>query len=396
MSSLLPSNALSLYKNAPSVTATGDISSLKEFLKKISTLDKVQLNFIVNELLRSAIDNPEVVKEIFLWLEEKTPEAILLNEALIEAIERNKPEIALQILEKGAFLQDTLGQAFEWAVALDNTEIMEKIMPILCSKLQEHYKSYLINRKLEDATIKKEWTKFKLLLREITDNSWDENANKRATHQIPNNALIKQEIEINALFSHAVHFNNWNLIRYLLNNEKPNSSHVSQCLAKAADAKQWDIVEQIYRMKSDNKLSRENLRCNLRSETLKKSPIINSLKNSLSPEYYDKLIAKFPNPLLQAKALLNDYTKGNSRMARFFHGNWNRHHISAVTAIIRRLDSNNSDGIKTKKELLDALKRIKLTNKLGTLAGIIDFVENKIKDEPICDVTEQARPCNLR
>lgn len=74
--------------------------------------------------------------------------------------------------------------------------------------------------------------------------------------------------------------------------------------------------------------------------------------------------------------MLDDYTKSDSGLLRFFNGNWNRHHIkevSAITTIAKNINTTMTD-----KELLTHLKKIVLVNNQGTLANIIELIEAKI------------------
>lgn len=75
--------------------------------------------------------------------------------------------------------------------------------------------------------------------------------------------------------------------------------------------------------------------------------------------------------LLKARALLNDYTRNNSSISRFFHGNWNRHHLHEVHQIVRAIDNQE---ITTLEELLNRLDNIQLANSNGSLARRIAFI----------------------
>lgn len=81
--------------------------------------------------------------------------------------------------------------------------------------------------------------------------------------------------------------------------------------------------------------------------------------------------AKYKNPEEKIIALMRDYTRNNNRLLRFFSGHWNRHHIKEVNAIVANSQERNVDVI------IKYLKSISLENKQGTLANMIDFLEEK-------------------
>ena len=73
----------------------------------------------------------------------------------------------------------------------------------------------------------------------------------------------------------------------------------------------------------------------------------------------------------QVLALLKDYTQNNNAWARLIHLHW-RHHAKSVHEIYR------SDKDATPTEILAKIKIVKVGNDQGTLATLIDFVNNKI------------------
>ncbi|HIF0232347.1 TPA: DUF5617 domain-containing protein [Legionella pneumophila] len=81
---------------------------------------------------------------------------------------------------------------------------------------------------------------------------------------------------------------------------------------------------------------------------------------------------KYPTHEEKILALLRDYTKNNSATARFFSGNWNRKNLEMVHAV--SLLAKN----KTTQELLNELHNIPLTNSQGTLATIIELVDERL------------------
>jgi hypothetical protein len=68
------------------------------------------------------------------------------------------------------------------------------------------------------------------------------------------------------------------------------------------------------------------------------SPII-QLARLTWPASYQFLVQGAKNDLDAAKRLFGDYTKGNSRIARFFYLHWNRHHVAIVNNILFNDDS---------------------------------------------------------
>ncbi|MFC3909159.1 DUF5617 domain-containing protein [Legionella dresdenensis] len=78
----------------------------------------------------------------------------------------------------------------------------------------------------------------------------------------------------------------------------------------------------------------------------------------------------------KACALLVDYTKGDSRILRFFTGHWNRHHIEDVNrilAMVKRKQIVNVD------QLLEKLYQIDFFNHPGSLASRTLFIAKEYK-----------------
>lgn len=100
-----------------------------------------------------------------------------------------------------------------------------------------------------------------------------------------------------------------------------------------------------------------------------------TIKTAFKPTYpssYKKIVKDLPETLLQARALLDDYTKHYSVISRFFHGHWNRHHVSDVNTILQRKD------IDSVEELLGELEEVRLVNPNGSLAKRIQFIKDNI------------------
>lgn len=75
-----------------------------------------------------------------------------------------------------------------------------------------------------------------------------------------------------------------------------------------------------------------------------------------------------------ARAVLNDYTKNNSALRRFFTGHWNRHHVAEVNALVVQMDQGK---INTAADLLQKLKEIHLVNPNGSLARRISLIARR-------------------
>ena len=86
--------------------------------------------------------------------------------------------------------------------------------------------------------------------------------------------------------------------------------------------------------------------------------------------------------------ILNDYTKNNSKFMRFFTLHWNRHHVSAIQAVVNEAQN------KTSEQLLKKIENIKLVNTQGSVATIIDFIKanlNISEDQPDNDFRNEFK-----
>ncbi|KTD06941.1 DUF5617 domain-containing protein [Legionella jamestowniensis] len=85
--------------------------------------------------------------------------------------------------------------------------------------------------------------------------------------------------------------------------------------------------------------------------------------------------------LESARNLLNDYTKGNhlfSGVIRLLHGHANRHYVTEIAQLVRKIDHGD---IKDIKELVEKIKQIEIKNPIGSLARRLAFIEEKIEVE---------------
>lgn len=99
-------------------------------------------------------------------------------------------------------------------------------------------------------------------------------------------------------------------------------------------------------------------------------------KASTYPASYTAITAKEDDGFEKAIILLKDYTKNNSALSRFFHGHWNRHHVSEITNLLSRIQSNEPNTINDLDALKTALQSIKLVNQEGSLAHRIGFINS--------------------
>lgn len=98
------------------------------------------------------------------------------------------------------------------------------------------------------------------------------------------------------------------------------------------------------------------------------------------PASYGSLITGVTDNLLKARAILDDYTKGDSAICRFFTGHWNRHHVAEVQALVLRIDGKGSDPITTVEKLLEELDKIELANPDGSLARRTGYITDYCRD----------------
>ncbi|MBY0542719.1 MAG: DUF5617 domain-containing protein [Sphingobacteriaceae bacterium] len=91
------------------------------------------------------------------------------------------------------------------------------------------------------------------------------------------------------------------------------------------------------------------------------------------PESYFSFL-KATNNLQQARELLNDYTKDDSALRRFFYGHWNRHHTDAIARLVYYIDN---DLISNVDDLNFELEQIKLSSQTGSLARRFSFLTSQ-------------------
>ncbi len=99
------------------------------------------------------------------------------------------------------------------------------------------------------------------------------------------------------------------------------------------------------------------------------------------PESYESLTENCSNTMQLVRAILDDYTKGDSAFWRaiFFH--WNRHHTQEVAKIVTLIDEGLITSI---SDVLNELHLIDKSNDIGSLAKRISFL-TKTSLAPIDD-----------
>jgi len=92
------------------------------------------------------------------------------------------------------------------------------------------------------------------------------------------------------------------------------------------------------------------------------------------PHSYESLIKPCVDLLLQARALLDDYTKGDSWYWRVFFLHWARHHTDEVARLVMRIDNGL---INNTQDLLGELALIEPRNEVRSLGRRISFLTSK-------------------
>lgn len=89
------------------------------------------------------------------------------------------------------------------------------------------------------------------------------------------------------------------------------------------------------------------------------------------PASYRSLTTRSSDKLMQARFILDDYTKGDSAVRRFFYGHWNRHHAKEVAHIVKAIDAGRITDI---KDVLSELELIEVLNPTGSLTRRVAFL----------------------
>ena len=118
-----------------------------------------------------------------------------------------------------------------------------------------------------------------------------------------------------------------------------------------------------------------------------KTEIINEMPSSkkiVYPTSYELICSQYGTALQKARALLNDYTKGNSGLVRFFHGHWDRHYTKEIGDIVNQIDSGLITSL---LQLKTTLALIQPENLQGSAARRIGFINSEL-DETLDKLTE--------
>lgn len=95
------------------------------------------------------------------------------------------------------------------------------------------------------------------------------------------------------------------------------------------------------------------------------------IANRTWPLSYRALASKSSDVLMQARTILDDYTKGDSATRRFFYGHWNRHHAKEVAKIVQSIDKRRITNV---QDVLSELELIDVLNPAGSLTKRVAFL----------------------
>lgn len=174
---------------------------------------------------------------------------------------------------------------------------------------------------------------------------------------------------------------------------KPLANHYINALNKLSEFMALSLDERL-KQADDNPLHRAWLKGHLMDKNDKwLKPVVAAAHKPAeqpkkpkvyeAPASYDRIFNSKQDPLQGARELLNDYTKGDSCLSRFFHGHWNRHHTYQINRIVKKIDNAT---LKTIEELLEELKFVSLMNPNGSLAKRIGHIKHRtasdVNDKP--------------
>lgn len=101
---------------------------------------------------------------------------------------------------------------------------------------------------------------------------------------------------------------------------------------------------------------------------------------------------KADETLMATREMLDDYTKGNSAVKRFFTGHWNRtsSQLRAVASIVKEIDQAKKekvDAVNVLEKVNRQLGAITLRNASGSLARRLEFMRETL---PKCPIMQDA------
>ncbi|MFT4059684.1 MAG: DUF5617 domain-containing protein [Legionella sp.] len=176
------------------------------------------------------------------------------------------------------------------------------------------------------------------------------------------------------------HQNLWNIVKSLTIklNERPSEEVILSVINKSKERKNCDLFKKGYLLYANYYPEKIKL------ERSKSGPSITSemhtwLKNlQNTPHSYSVIVnqRKLETKLDKALALLNDYTKNDSMLMRFFHGHFNRHHTREVSLLVKKFMQNQNKA--SLEALINDLDKIKLCNPEGSLARRIQYIKDRL------------------
>lgn len=156
---------------------------------------------------------------------------------------------------------------------------------------------------------------------------------------------------------------------------------------------EFALFKTVYKNRLDGKLNKQFIKDCLEIVERKYAPeqFKNWLKNANYPASYDNLTRLNDSKIQKIRTLLDDYTKDDSAVSRFFHGHWNRHNAKAVAAIVKNIDENPDI---TLTDISEQLNAIQPKNETGSFARrrqyIFDIIQIDRPEEQV-DNSEENR-----
>lgn len=165
---------------------------------------------------------------------------------------------------------------------------------------------------------------------------------------------------------------------HLSNKSSAEARPLILALREAVLNGEWEKIKQLGM--AGNKLDDESIEKALKHPDIANAPpeVINWLTYSKNSTYAD-LCNKDHSPLLQARALLHDYSKNNSALGRFFgHLKRKNDNLQLASTLVREIDQGI---IKSGEELLAKLEKFAPENKTGSFARRIQYICSEIFPE---------------
>lgn len=225
------------------------------------------------------------------------------------------------------------------------------------------------------------------------------------------NRFFSANLRVLSVLAKACKYGKWEIVKQLdlkpaspsLTYPLPIPSVDQECIESSLwHAAKGDQLEVVKRLCLTNIINANNLiiekilkaakRPNQSMAWLKcfRSPYYNTLCEETGIKLKALAEISLSEPLAKARALLNNYTHGNSAVNRFFHGHWNRHYLVEVAQIIAQIDSGE---LNSKQSLLAALNNVEKKfpgnfNKSGSFARRREFIREIIF--AVCEDTRSS------